>query len=176
MKKLIAVGAAAALLLVSAVPVLADDDCGTQSVTVTATPTYVCIANSEATFDFGVVAASSNLKTAVAWSTITNNSTIAIDISIGCNDWDGGGGTAWTYGPAGADTAQLKASGTNGGTGGTTAAGAYDIIIPSSSSILFAKSLAAITNIAWEMQLDAPTSFSYPNAQTTTVTLTAAAS
>ena len=57
----------------------------------------------------------------------------------------------------------------------TTGAGAYDKVIPSSGSVLLADDLTATTNVAWEMLLEAPTSFSYGNEQTTHVTVTATA-
>jgi len=144
-----------------------------QTVTVTATPSYVSIANSETSFDFGVITASSTPNTTTGWSTITNTSTVAIDITLGCDGWSGT--TSWTYGVAGADTGQLKASADNGGTGGSTGAGNYDKTIPSGSTVLLNDDLAATTNVAWEMQLDAPTSFGHGDEQTTTVTLTATA-
>ena len=145
-----------------------------QDVTVTATPSYVSIANSHADFDFGVITASSTENTTTGYFTLTNTSTVVTDITLVCDGWDGGAND-WTYDAAGADTGRLKASGTNGGTGGSTGAGAYDKVIPSSGSVLLADDLTATTNVAWEMLLEAPTSFSYGNEQTTHVTVTATA-
>ncbi len=145
----------------------------TDTVTITATPSYIGIANSQSTFDFGVIAASSTPNTTTAWATITNTSTVAIDINLASNGWSGT--SSWTYGTAGADTAQLKASGTNGGTGGSTGAGAYDKLIPTTGGVVLADALAVAANVVWEMQLDAPTSFTFGDEQTTTVTLTATA-
>ena len=161
-------------LLLAAMPVAQVSAATTQTVTVTATPTYVSISNTQTTYDFGVIAASSTLNTGSAWSTVTNDGSVAADITIESNGWSGG--TGWTYGSAAADTGQLKASGTNGGVGGTGGAGLYDITIPSGSSTLLIDDLAASGSSAWEMQLDAPTSFTFGDQQTTTVTLTASAS
>jgi hypothetical protein len=161
-------------LLLGALPVAQVSAATTQTVTVTATPTYVSISNSEGSYGFGIVAASGTPNTTSGWSTVTNDGTVACDITIECDGWSGG--SSWTYGAAGADTGQLKASGTNGGVGGTGGAGLYDITLLNGSGTLFIDDLAASGTSDWEMQLDAPTSFSYGDQQTTTVTLTASAS
>lgn len=168
MKRLvISVVLAVALLVVPVSGALA----ATDTVTVTATPSYVSISNSSGSFDFGVIIESSTPNTTTGYFTVTNNSTVTIDLTIGCSGWSGT--TAWTYGAAGADAGQLKASSTNGGTGGSTGAGNYDLTVPSGSSVLMCDDLSSGTNPAWELQLDAPTSFNHGYQQTTTVTLTA---
>ena len=161
-------------LLLGALPVVQVSAATTQTVTVTATPTYVSVTNTQSSYDFRIVAASGTPNTGSGWSTVTNDGTVACDITIECDGWSGG--SSWTYGAAGADTGQLKASGTNGGAGGTGGAGLYDITVPSGSSTLFIDDLAASGASNWEMQLDAPTSFSFGAQQSTTVTLTASAS
>jgi hypothetical protein len=105
---------------------------------------------------------------------VNNTSTVAIDVNIGSNGWSSGG-SAWTYGAAGADTGQLKASGTQGGAGGSTGAGNFDKTVPNGSTALLCDALSAVTNFAWELQLETPASFSHGDQQTTTVTLTAVA-
>ena len=104
---------------------------------------------------------------------MTNTSTVATDINIGCNGWSGT--TSWTYGAAGADTAQLNSSATQGGAGGSGGAGLYDVTVPNGSTALLCDALAATTDFAWELELETPNSFSHGDQQTTTVTITAAA-
>jgi len=171
-KKVVSVLAVSLLLLVCPVSqVLADT---TADVTVTATPgSFVGISCDQTSHDFGSITASSTPNTGTGWATITNSSSVLIDITIGCNGWSGT--TAWTYGAAGADTAQLNTSATNGGATGSSGAGLYDVTIPSGSSAMLCDGVAIGTNPAWEMQLAAPTSFTHGYTQTTTVTLTAAA-
>ena len=170
MKKLVITLVVGALLLGLAAPAMAATS---QDVTVTATPSFISISNSPGSSDFGVITASSTPNTGTGNFTVTNTSTVATDITIGCNGWSGGG-TPWTYGAAGADTAQLRASGTQGGVGGSTGAGTYDLIVPNGSTVLLCDALAASTGFAWELQLDTPTSFGHGDEQTTTVTITAA--
>jgi len=133
----------------------------------------VSISNTQSSFDFRLITASGTPNTTTGWSTITNNGSVAADITIECNGWSSA--SSWTYGAAGADTAQLKASGTNGGATGTTGAGNYDITVPNGAGTMFIDGIAASGTSAWEMQLDCPTSFSFGDQQTTTVTLTASA-
>lgn len=169
-KTLIAILLALALVLIPVGSALAATS---QNVTVTATPTYISITNSQSNFDFGVVAASGTPNTGTGWSTITNDSTVAIDINIQCDGWEGGTND-WTYAsPAAADTGYLAASGTYGGTGGSSGAGNYDVEILDSADSLLCDNLAVGNSPAWEIELNAPTSFSYGNTQQTTVTLTA---
>jgi len=142
-------------------------------VTVTATPgSFVGISCDQTIYDFGSISANSTTNTGTGWATITNSSSVVIDITIGCNGWSGT--TAWAYGASANDTAQLQASATFGGATGSTGAGNYDKVIPSGSTTLLCDDLAIGNNPAWEMQLQAPTSFTHGYTQTTTVTLTAA--
>ncbi len=163
MKKLLLSLVLAVMLALSlGIPVLAltSDD-----VTVTATPSYISIDNNPAIFDFAMVDESGTPNTTTGWFTITNDSTVNITISIGCNGWSGT--TPWTYGIAGADTGQLKASDNDG---------LYDVTVPSGSTAALHTTGTPGTNVLWELQLDAPTSFSHGYEQTTTVTVSAAAS
>ncbi|MBA7635474.1 hypothetical protein ES703_43078 [subsurface metagenome] len=164
MKRLvIAVILAVALAIVPVSGVLADTS---QDVTVTATPSYVSISNSPIDFDFGTVAAGVDEDTGTGHFTITNGSTVTIDITIVCNGWSGGT-TPWTYGPAAADTGELKASDGDG---------TYDVTVDDTTPAALASSVSAGAPVSWELELDAPISFSHGAEQTTTVTLSAAPS
>ena len=170
-KTLIAILLAVALTVIPVGSALAATS---QNVTVTATPTFISITNSQGNFPFGVVTASGTPNTGTGWSTITNDSTVAIDINIQCNGWSGAG-NSWTYGsPIGADTGYLAASSTFGGTGGSGGAGAYDVdILIASTDYLLCDDLAVDDDPDWELELNAPSSFTFGDQQTTTVTLTA---
>jgi len=150
------------LLLSFAVPVLAETS---QDVTVTATPSYISIANAPNSFDFGEVDASSTPDTTTGWFTVTNSSSVDITVSIGCNGWSGT--SSWTYGAPGADTGELDASDDDG---------AYDVSVPNGSTAVLHTTVTPGANFNWELQLDAPTSFTHGHEQTTTVTISAAAS
>jgi len=174
MKRTIIVAIAMSLLLAMfpVVPALAAT---TADVTVTATPgSFVGISCDQTVYDFGDISANSTPNTGTGWATITNSSSVSINITIGCDGWSGT--TAWTYGANATDTAQLKASATFGGTGGSSGAGQYDVTIPSGSTIALCNGVAVGNNPAWEMELEAPSSFTHGYEQTTHVTLTAAAS
>ncbi len=150
------------LTLSLAMPVLAETSA---EVTVTATPSYISITNLPASFDFATVDESGTPNTTTGWFTITNDSTVNITVSIGCNGWSGT--SSWTYGASGADTGQLKASDNDG---------AYDVVVPNGSTAELHTTGAPGTNVSWELQLDCPTTFSHGYEQTTTVTVSAAAS
>lgn len=170
MKRLIiSVVLALTLLMVPVSGALAAED----TVTVTATPSFVAIANSHSDYDFSVIAESSTENTGTGYFTLTNTSTVVTDVTLSCVTWSGT--SSWTYGASDADTGQLKASGDNPGAGGSGGAGTYNLVIPTSGSVLLNDDLPATTNVAWEMQLDAPSSFSHGYEQTTTVTITATA-
>lgn len=166
MKKLIAIGAAVALFLVSAVPAMAAT---TQDVTVTADPIFISISNSPNTYDFGAVATSSTPSTTGDYFTIDNTSDVATNIAISVTTatWSSTG-NAWTHSDtatAGADTAGLQA-----GTGDTN-----DIIVKNASPNNLVSSLAADTDYTWNMQLIAPTSFTDGVQKSIVVRLTATA-
>ena len=146
----------------------------TQDVTVTATPSYITVSNSPGSWPIGNVEEDTDNQTTNGYFTITNGSTVTIDISFYVAD---GGWTSWTYGAPAENTAQLKVSSANGGSGGSTGAGAFDktLAVGSGSSVLVMKDVGTTTNPTWEMQLDAPTTFTHGDAQTCTVTLSAAA-
>lgn len=147
----------------------------TQDVTVNATPEYMTISNSPSTFNFGVVATSSSDNTGNAYFTITNGSTVNIDISIGCDNWSGA--TAWVYGSPASDTGRLMTSSADGGTSGSSGQGAYDILVAdaSSSKTLLCDNVTTATNPTWEMELEAPSAFTHGDENSTTVTVEATA-
>ncbi len=165
MKKLIAIGAVVALLIISAVPAMAAT---TQDVTVTADPIFVSISNSPNTYDFGAVATSSTPSTTSNYFTIDNTSDVATNISISVTTAAWSGGAGWTHSDtatAGVDTAGLKS-----GTGGTN-----DIIVKNASPNNLVSSLAADTDYTWNMQLITPTSFTDGVQKLIVVRLTATA-
>lgn len=165
MKKLFIGVAIAVLLLFSVVPAMADTS---QDVTVTATPTYISIANTPTSYDFGVVAASSTPATTSGYFSIDSTSTVITNIAIAVTTTSWSGGVGWTHSDtatAGADTAGLQA-----GTGGTN-----DIIVKNASPNNLVSSLAADTDYSWNLQLIAPTSFSDGAEKTIIVRLTATA-
>ena len=159
MKRLVIAVILAVVLVI--VPVSGAFAATSQNVTVTATPSYVSIANSPGLFDFAGVAAGVDEDTTTGYFTITNTSGVTIDITIVCNGW-----TSWTYGPAGADTGELQASDGDG---------AYDVTVDDSTPAALASGVSAGTPVDWELQLDTPSSFSHGDEQTTTVTVSAAA-
>ncbi len=172
MKRTIIVAIVTTLLLVMfplglALAATSDD------VIVTATPSFIGITNAPGTNDFGTIVAGSTANTTDGFFTITNDSSVAIDIAIKSNGWSGV--TAWTYGAAGVDTGQLAASSANGGAGGSTGVGNFDKTVLNGSDTLLCDAVAVSTNPTWELQLQAPSSFTHGDEQTTTVTVTVTA-
>ena len=170
-KTLIAILLALALVVVPAAGVLADT---TADVTVTATPGWVSITNLPIDYDFDVVLAGIDEQTTNGYFTITNDSTVAMDINIQCDGWTGTPTNSWTYGTPDEDQGQLKASSANGGVGGSGGVGLFDVVIPEGVDALLCDAVVTTTDPTWELQLDAPSSFTYVDVQETTVTLTAA--
>ena len=125
-KYIISIVLALTLVLIPAIPAFAAT---TADVTVTATPSYIAIADNQASYDFGVVAASATPSTATDWCAVTNTSTVQTDITIAVTAATWAGGVTWTHSDTatpGADTAGLKAN--RGGSWGTG-----DVIIKYSS-------------------------------------------
>ncbi|TRZ52029.1 MAG: hypothetical protein D4S01_03655 [Dehalococcoidia bacterium] len=175
MKRLvISVVLAVALVIVPASGVLAAT---TDTVTVTASPSYVEIANAPDTWAIGAVTAGVDDQTANDFFTITNGSGVAIDITIQVTtDWAfTSGSNSWTYGAPGADTGQLKAS-SGEGNGASGGSGLFDITLEgqAGSAVLLINACPTITSPQWELQLDAPSSFTHGDPQDCTVTLSAA--
>jgi hypothetical protein len=163
-KTLIAIMLALALVLIPVSSAFAETS---QDVTVTATPTFISIANAPNSFDFDVVDASGTPDTTTGYFDVTNDSTVNIDVDIVCDGWHTPPVDHWTYGAAGADTALLNASDGDG---------AYDVEVDDVTPTLLHTTVAAGDEFEWELQLEAPTSFSYGDEQTTTVTISASAS
>ena len=161
-KLLLSLVLAIVLVLSLGIPVLA---LTSADVTVTATPSYISITNAPGDFDFATVDESSTPDTTTSYFTITNDSTVNITVSIVCVGW--AGTTPWTYGAAGADTGQLKTSDGDG---------AYDVIVDDVTPITLSTTSTPGDDVLWELQLECPTTFSHGYEQTTTVTVSAAAS
>ena len=167
MKKLLALVFVAVLMIAATVPAVAD----TTDLTVTATPTHLSIDVAPTPYDFLTVAASATPSTAEDHFTVTNGSTVAIDVTIYVTgDWTGGVG--WTHSDtatAGADTAGLTAN-----QDGTWGVG--DVIVKKSSAYnTIVTSQAATTDFDFGLKLYAPTSFSDGVEKSVTVRLSASA-
>lgn len=164
----ISIGVIAALLLML-LPAMGVLAATSQDVAVNATPAYVTISNSPDNYGFGVVETSTNYSTSQAYFTITNGSSVNIDITIGCNaTW--AGGNTWTHddtGTPGSTTAALYAS---------PDTDAFDIIVKNAAPNDLVAALGAGTPQDWELRLMAPTVFDDGVLKTNTVTLTATAS
>lgn len=140
-----------------------------QNVEITATPSYISISNSPASYGFGVVAASTNYSTSQGCFTVTNASTVNIDCSIGTNNTNWVGTTNWTHadnGTPSATTAALYSSQDNG---------AFDIIVKNAAPNDIVSNQAATTDFDWELRLMSPTSFSDGTVKAIKVVLTASA-
>jgi len=141
----------------------------TQDVTINATPTFVGISNSPDTFSFGVIAVNQTNQTAnttASYFTVTDTSTVNITTTIVCQaNWTGG--TGWTWGVPGADTAYLTTS-TNG---------SYGIAVPDAGqeAVTLHASASVGDGFTWELGLEGPTSFTFGDVQECTVRLSASA-
>ena len=125
------------------------------------------ISNTPATHGIGNVSTSSTTETGLAYFTLTNNSSFAIDVIISATDMTGG--VTWTL----SDTATPGANtyGLNAGVEG----GSYSIVVKKTGPYN-----ALVSGVAgsggtqkWGLQLLAPTTFSDGAAKSGTVTLTA---
>jgi len=153
------------LLVVLASPVSA---LTTADVAVNATPSYVTITNAPDNYGFGTVLVSTNTSTAVGYFTITNGSSVAIDIAISCNaTWAGGNG--WTHSDTGTPASTTAALYSTPNTV------AWNIIVKNATPNNLVAGLAASTNQAWGLRLMSPTVYDDGVLKTNTVTLTATA-
>ena len=176
-KKLLAILLALMLVLIPASGVFAAT---TQDVLVTATPSYIAISNAPSSWAAGTITANTDVNTGNGYFTITNTSSVNIDISfyVATANWTfTSGSNSWLYGAPAANTAQLKVSSANGGTGGSGGAGTYDITLLTSSgnALLVCDNVSTATSPTWEMLLDAPASFTHGDAQSCNVTMMAVA-
>jgi hypothetical protein len=179
MKRLIGILLAISLVLGVSVPAFAAT---TADVTITATPTYIAMTNSENTWALGVITATStyywtsdNLVAAEPLvngdmkSTITNTGSVAEDIDIKVAAFTGGVGWAISTddSPA-ADEVSIRA----GITGMANRAAMVQVI---TTDVELKDALAASGTIMWCMELEAAASFGDGVAKTGVVTLTASA-
>lgn len=146
----------------------------TANVSVNATPSYIAITNAPSVYDFGVVAAGGTANTSAAEFTITNSSTVNIDINISCDGWTSTGDN-WTYINPQVDGGNFDASSDDGGTGGSTGEGDFDISVPSGSTALLCDNVTTVTDPTWELQLDIPSSFTHGDVQDAQVEVSATA-
>ncbi len=165
----VALGIVVVLLLMVAGPGIGALAATTADVSVNATPAYIAISNSPSTYSFGTVEVSTNYSSATGYFTITNSSTVAIDIVISTNStWLGG--NDWAHddsGTPGAETAAMSAS---------LNSDAFNITVKNGTPNDLVTSLSSGTPQDWELRLAAPTSFDDGVLKTNTVTLTASSS
>jgi len=169
-----------ALTIVWATPAFAADSA---DVTVTATPTYIALTNSEATWALGTVAASTTYwwtadgnepdpnetyEAADMKSTITNTGSAAEDIDIEATDFTGGVG--WTLDDAAVDADQVMLGWQI--TGGST--GTINYMESADAAAELKDDLASSGTVKWMMQLKTGT-FTDGDAKSCTVTVSARA-
>lgn len=137
-------------------------------VTVNATPSYLSISLNVSTFDYGSVIADTDENTTAGWFGVTNESSVASSTTVVSNGWQdtNDGSTPWTWDAAGENQGRLLASDGDG---------AYDVTVDDSTPVALASGTAALTDWVFELELDAPSSFTHGHAQGTTVTLTCSA-
>ncbi len=170
MKKLIlSLALALTLVLYMSVPVLAAT---TADVTVTATPSYVAIADNATAYDFGIVSESTNYTIATNFVAITNSSSVQTDVTIAVTtaDW-ASAGVAWTYSntaTAGTDIVGLVSNNATWGVG--------DVIVESSitgSPNFIYENLPSGVNFTYALKLVAPSAFTDGVQKSVTVRVTA---
>ena len=176
-KAILSIALALMLLVVFAVPIFAAT---TADVTITATPTYIALTNSEASWPVGTVVAS----TAYWWtadtnppaepfvdgdmkSTITNTGSVAEDIDIKVAAFTGGDGWAISTD----DTPVEGEISIRAGVTGTANEAAMVQVI--TTDVELTGSLASLGTIMWCMEMETPASFTDGVAKSGTVTLTA---
>jgi len=167
MRKLLSLALVVVLMVATTVSATAS----TTDVTVTATPTHLSIDVAPTPYDFATVGASAEPQTAEDHFTVTNGSTVAINVTIYVTgDWTGGIG--WTHSDtatAGADTAGMKANQDG-------AWGVGDVIVKKTEGAghsLIVTSQAATTDFKFGLKLFAPTTFSDGVEKSNTVRLSA---
>ncbi len=171
-KLLISLILALALTLGVALPAFA---ASTADVTVTATPSYVAIADNATAINFnnyGTITESATIDTPQGLVAITNTSSVQIDTTIAAvtDTWTSAG-VAWTHSNTatpGADTVGLYSSNNTG---------VYDIVVQTLSGTpqsIYAN-LSVGISFSYELRLKVPTSFSDGLVKTNTVRITAAA-
>jgi len=174
-RKMRAVMKAAALLALVAVlvvPQVAIADTSVE-VVVTATPEFISIDNSVATFSAGVLTEGQVAQwDASSASIVTNDGSVSVDISIQGTDMDNGTDT-WDLaadGTAGSMTYAMRAD--------SEESGVFGIIIKPSAPDNLTDTLATSALLTWSMDLTAPATYNHTTAaeMSGTVTLTASKS
>ena len=150
----------------------------TQDVEVTATPSFISISNAPTSWAAGIIVADTDTDTGNDFFTITNTSTVNVDISFYVSDnWSfTSGSNSWTYGAPGENQGQLKVSSGEGGVGGSGGSGTFDktLVYGAGNAVLVCDNLTALGEAQWEMELDAPSSFTHGDAQSANITMSAA--
>ena len=161
MRKLRAIMPLLVVAFLLAIPVTPVFAATSATVDVNATPSYICIAVNQSTFDFSAVKAGVDEDTTQGYFGITNTSSVVSSTTIVSNGWTGPV-NSWTWAAAAADTSQLKASDGDS---------AWDVTVDDTTPATLASATAATTDWVFELQIDSPSSFTYADEQTTTVTL-----
>jgi len=170
-KTLLAILLAVALIVIPVGSALAADSA---DVTVTATPGWVSITVAPTGYDFAIILAGVNKDTtADPIFTITNNSTVIMDVDIECDGWTDIAlppeSVEWPYADiAAVDTGSLNFSTDDGSTW------TYIPETPAAAAAL-AAGVATDTDPTFDLQLEAPTSFTHVDEQQSIITLTASA-
>lgn len=136
----------------------------TADVTVTASPSYISIAATNTTYDFGAVIESSVTNTATAYFPIVNSCSVQSDQTISAVTGNWTGGTEWIHSDTA--TAGIVTAGLSANQEGAWGVG--DIIVKNAAPNFIAENQAATTNYSFGLQLYAPTVF-HDGAQKTMV-------
>ena len=171
MKRILALSLTILILLLAIGPAGMAFAATTADVSVTATPSYVAIADNTTTVAFGAVVASSTSNTSTSYVGITNTSSVQTDQTIAVTTSNWTGGVEWTHddtATAGVDTAGLVSN--RGGTWGTG-----DVIVKYASPNYIYENCPATTDYDYGLSLVAPTEFGDGVEKAITVRITAAA-
>lgn len=139
-------------------------------VTVNATPSFISIALNNTSWNFGSVAAGVDEATGTGYFGVTDSSSVTAANTIQMTTtWEATtpGGSVWTYGAAGADTARLLASDGDA---------AFDVTVATGAPAALHTTGAAGQDWVFEIQLDAPSSITYGDPQGGKFTISAAPS
>jgi len=168
-KILVGLGVLVVMLSLLLMPVVGAQALTTAVVTINATPSFVSISVNNTSYDFGVVVATVDKATGTGYFGITDSSSVVTANTIQVTTtWEATtpGGNKWTYGAPGADTCQLKASDGDA---------AFDVTVPVTPAAAEALHSTAAAGDDWvfEVQLDAPASITYGDAQGCKFTISA---
>lgn len=160
------------VLLALVVPLLMPAIAGaatTAVVTLNATPVFVSITVNNTSYNFNNVTEGVDKATGTGYFGITDSSSVVTDNTIlVTTTWESTtpGGSIWTYGAPGVDTCQLKSSDGDA---------AFDVTVPVTPAAAAAlhSTVGAGDDWVFEIQLDAPSSITFGNAQGCKVTISA---